>query len=37
MYCFCLWCGLVWMERDFSAGDMAAYLLLAPERYRKGG
>jgi len=28
VYCFCLWCGLVWMERDFSAGDMTAYLLL---------
>jgi len=28
VYCLCLWMGLVWMERDFSAGDMTAYLLL---------
>eukprot|EP00927_Polykrikos_kofoidii_P044837 TRINITY_DN38712_c0_g1_i1.p1 TRINITY_DN38712_c0_g1~~TRINITY_DN38712_c0_g1_i1.p1 ORF type:complete len:1150 (-),score=163.35 TRINITY_DN38712_c0_g1_i1:37-3486(-) len=28
VYCFCLWCGLIWMEQDFSAGDMTAYLLL---------
>jgi len=31
VYCFCLWCGLVWMERDFSAGDMTAYLLLVQQ------
>eukprot|EP00930_Biecheleria_cincta_P033398 TRINITY_DN23132_c0_g1_i1.p1 TRINITY_DN23132_c0_g1~~TRINITY_DN23132_c0_g1_i1.p1 ORF type:complete len:1084 (+),score=167.04 TRINITY_DN23132_c0_g1_i1:28-3252(+) len=28
VYCLCLWFGLVWMERDFTAGDMTAYLLL---------
>merc|ERR1719221_1572529 len=31
VYCFCLWCGLVWMEQDFSAGDMTAYLLLVQQ------
>jgi len=43
VYCFCLWCGLVWMENDFSAGDMTAYLLLVQqvgglvERVRRHG
>lgn len=31
VYCICLWCGLVWMEREFSAGDMTAYLLLVQQ------
>merc|ERR1719454_1012011 len=28
IYCFSLWCGLVWMNRDFSAGEMTAFLML---------
>jgi len=28
IYCFSLWCGLVWMNRDFSSGEMTAFLLL---------
>jgi len=28
IYCFSLWCGLVWMDKDFSAGEMTAFLLL---------
>jgi len=28
VYCICLWSGLIWMEQDFNAGDMTAYLLL---------
>lgn len=28
LYCFSLWCGLVWMNKTFSAGEMTAFLIL---------
>jgi len=28
LYCFSLWCGLVWMEKSFSVGEMTAFLML---------
>lgn len=28
LYCFSLWCGLVWMDNSFSAGEMTAFLML---------
>lgn len=28
MYCFSLWCGLVWMDSTFSTGELTAFLLL---------
>lgn len=28
IYCFSLWCGLVWMNKEFSSGEMTAFLML---------